>query len=110
MAVQMLTISEIPIQPGQPQTFRITLSGIPFAFRLQWRELLAQCWLLDIADENNNQLIAGVPLLAGANLLSQYTDLNFPGELWVASDGEPDAPPTFGNLGVNSHLYYVVRS
>jgi hypothetical protein len=80
-----------------------------YGMTIQWRETMAQCWVLDLKDNAGAVLLAGVPLLPGANLLAQYPDLDFPGELWVASEGT-DAPPTYDNLGVNSHLYYVERT
>jgi hypothetical protein len=102
-----LTISEIPLQP-QPQRFTISLANVFYGFYVQWREK-AQQWIMDISDRDGNLLIAGVPLLPGADLLAQYQYLGIDGELWVASDGVPDISPTYSNLGVGSHLYFLVR-
>lgn len=101
---------EIPIVPATPQTFTISLGNNQYRFTLQWRELGAQCWFLDIADSNNNQLVAGIPLVTGADLLLQHPEINVPGQLWVVSDGDPAAQPTFSNLGDTAHLYYAAAS
>lgn len=98
---------EIPLKASVPQTFLVTLSGVEYRFTLQWREMMAACWLLDIADSAGNSLVAGIPLLPGENLLRQYTDKNFGGELWVITDGSPSTPPTFDNLGIASRLLYI---
>lgn len=104
----MSTYFEIPLRPSQPQAFTITLAGVTYGMFLQWRDLLAQCWLLDLLDSNGNTMIAGIPLVTGANLMAQYPDVDIGGQLWVATDGNSDATPTFDNLGVDSHLYFVV--
>lgn len=103
----MSTIAEIPLQP-QAQQFTISLADVLYGMSVQWRDA-AQVWILDISDQFGTLLIAGVPLLPGADLLHQYPELGIGGELWVASDGTPDADPTFTNLGIASHLYFVVR-
>ena len=103
------TIFEIPLTPA-PQTFTITLGSTDYNFTLQFRDP-APGWVLDIADANGNPLVQGIPLVTGVDLLQPFAHLNFPGQLRVQSDGpDPDAVPTFDNLGVNAHLYFVVQS
>jgi hypothetical protein len=65
-------------------------------------------WVLDIADGAGNDLACGIPLVTGKNLLGQYDYLGFVGQLWVASDGNTAAVPTFANLGIDSHVYWIV--
>lgn len=101
----MSTLYEIPLSPA-PQTFGITLGGQALIMTLQWREAGAACWLLDIADAAGNPMVAGIPLVTGHDLLEQYAYLGLGGALLVATDGDPDAMPTFDNLGVASHLYW----
>lgn len=101
----MATISEIPLIPA-PQILRISLSGVTYVLSLKWFAV-AGVWLLDISDVNGNSLVAGAPLVTGTDLLLQYRHLGFVGGLWCATDGDPDAAPTFTNLGDTSHLYYV---
>ncbi|CAJ0701550.1 hypothetical protein LMG19089_02867 [Ralstonia edaphis] len=103
----MASVFEIPLT-AQPQTFNITLVGIEYQFSLAWRDA-ASSWFLDIADVSGNPLLSGIPLVTGVNLLAQYAYKAFGFELWVQTDGA-DAPPTFTNLGTDSHLYCVIPS
>lgn len=102
----MATFWEIPLLAGQPQSLTVALSGVTYGLTLKWFEL-ASAWLLDIADSNGNPIVVGIPLVTGCDLLGQYDHLGFVGQLWCATDGAPDAPPQFANLGDTSHLYYV---
>jgi hypothetical protein len=101
---------EIPLTPS-PQRFSIQLGGAAYSLTFQFRNagLPGQggTWILDIADDLGNPLVCGIPLVTGADLLAQYGYLNFGGGLMVMSDGDPAAVPTFANLGVASHLYWI---
>ncbi|MGK2829250.1 phage baseplate plug family protein [Ralstonia pseudosolanacearum] len=97
---------EIPLT-AQPQNFNITLVGIQYEFTLVWRDTTNGGWFLDIADASGNALLSGIPLVTGVNLLAQYAYMAFGFELWVQTDAA-DAPPTFTNLGTESHLYCVI--
>ncbi|MGA4275570.1 phage baseplate plug family protein [Ralstonia nicotianae] len=97
---------EIPLTPV-PQTFDVTLVGVGYQFTLQWRDTTNGGWILDIADSTGNPLVCGIPLVTGVDLLAQYAYLGFGCELWVQTDAA-DAPPTYTNLGTESHLYCVV--
>jgi len=99
---------EIPIKPAQPQTLTVALSNVNYGMYFKWFDV-AKVWLVDIADANGNPIVVGVPLTTGSDLLSQYKHLGFVGELWCATDGNPDAQPTFETLGATSHLYYAER-
>ena len=104
----MGTYSAIPLQ-AQPQTFSITLSGVTYNLTVQYRNVAMGGWILDIADSNNNPIAQGIPLVTGANLLAQYAYLGFVGALWVQTQSDPDAVPTFANLGTDGQLYYVTN-
>jgi len=101
----MASTFEIPLTP-EPQSFNTTLVGVQYQFTLTWRDAAGN-WFLDIADASGNPLLSGIPLVTGVNLLGQYGYLAFGFELWVQTDAA-DAPPTFTNLGTQSHLYCVV--
>jgi predicted Zn-dependent protease with MMP-like domain len=96
---------EIPLTPN-PQRFNITLSGVQYRLAVVWRNAEQGGWVLDIADVNGNPIIQGIPLVTGANLLEQYDYLGLGGVLWCQTTDNPDAVPTFDNLGVGSHLYW----
>lgn len=103
----MTIVTEIPLSPS-PQTFSITLAGVSYRMTLIWREVGGAGWVLDIADVAGQALVNGVPLVTGVDLLAPYPDKGFGGQLRVLTDGGVDAAPTFTNLGVTSHLYWVV--
>lgn len=103
-----LTAYEIPLTP-QAQSFNIQLNQVSYTFTLMWREVdNIGGWVLDIADASGNPLVQGIPLVTGCDLLKQYGYLGIGGGLWVLTDGDPDAVPTFQNLGLQSHLYFVI--
>ena len=103
----MTTVSEIPLV-NTPQTLGISLSGTVYTLRVTWC-WPASVWILDILDSSANPILTGVPMVTGANLLEQYAYLGIGGKLYVQSDNDPGAPPTFTNLGQQGHLYYVTQ-
>lgn len=100
-----MTVYQIPLAP-QPRRMTITLAGTTYRMRFHYANVDQGGWLLDIGDANGNPLVAGIPLVTGADLLAQYPDLGFGGRLFVLSDGDPGAVPTFADLGVTSFLYF----
>lgn len=102
----MANFFEIPLTPT-PQLFTVQLSGIDYIIKLAWRNNAEGGWYIDIADINNSPIVNGVPLVTGTNLLGQYEHLGFLGRMWVQTATDPDAPPTFLNLGVEAFLFWV---
>ena len=100
---------EIPLTPTQ-QTFKVTLSGTVYAMTLQYLNVDGGGWILSIADATGALIIGGIPLVTGVNLLEAYGYLGFAGGLWVQTKGDPDAVPTYGNLGIEAKLYWVTDS
>jgi hypothetical protein len=103
-----LTAYEIPLQPV-PQSLSVSLSGVVYRLTARWNSF-AGTWVLDIADQNGTALAGGIPLLTGQDLLAQLEYLGIPGDLVVQTDQSPYTLPTATNLGIHSHLYYVVKS
>jgi hypothetical protein len=101
-----LTVQEIPLVAAS-QTFDISLANVVYKMTLVWRAAPEGGWVLDIADSDSVPILAGIPLVTGADLLAQYAYLGFGGELIVQTDHDVDAVPTFENLGDTSHLYFV---
>ncbi len=93
----------IPLLEGQPQKRNVQLSGVDYELTLTYR----QGWVLDITDISGNPKITGIPLVTGANLLDQYQHLGLNGGLYVQTTSNPDAVPTFDNLGADGQLYWV---
>ncbi|MFJ7312515.1 phage baseplate plug protein [Pseudomonas sp. NPDC098747] len=99
---------EIPLTPDA-QRFSVTLSGTQYQLTVQWRNSEQGGWVLDLADMKGQAIIQGIPLVTGVNLLEQYDHLGFTDALWVQTTADPDAVPTFENLGIGSHLYWYVE-
>lgn len=102
----MTTTYEIPLTP-QSQQLSTTLAGTTYNLAVLWRDGEFGGWFLDINDQNNNPIINGIPLVTGVDLLAQYEYLGLGFQLWVQTDNDPAAVPTYTNLGVTSHLYAV---
>ncbi len=105
------SVSEIPLIAAQ-QSFTITLNNQAITMTLRYADVNDPDdggWFMDLADSQGNSILNGWPLVTGSNLFGQlnYLALLPPGfAIFVASDGqEPDAVPTYTNLGQQSHLY-----
>jgi hypothetical protein len=103
-----MTTYEIPLS-ADPQKLAVTLGTTEYHLRVYWCDAGQQSWLLDISDSSDNPLACGLPLVTGADILGQFKYLGIPGSLAVATDGDPDAIPTFSNLGTTSHLYFITQ-
>ena len=106
----MTTTYLIPLT-SPPQQFSLTLGGTLYTFTVQYRNNALGGWVLDIGDQNNNAIVQGIPLVTGANLLAQYAHLQIGngGGLYVQTAADPDAVPTFDNLGNSAYLYWVTN-
>lgn len=91
-----------------PQTFAISLAGVNYSMTIYWNDSLDTAWQfnLDNADTSTS-LIAGAPMITGADLLAGLRYLGIGGSLFVYTNGIPANPPTFTNLGTNCNLYFV---
>jgi len=65
-------------------------------------------WILNIADNQGNSIVAGIPLVTGVDLLGQYEYLGIGGSLYCYTDSDPTAIPLYSNLGLQSHVYFSV--
>ena len=101
----MATVYEIPTSPT-PQTFSITLSGVQYQCALRWNTA-SSCWTLDLSDANGNLILGSIPVIPGVNLLEQFDYLELGGALVASTDYDPNAVPTFDNLGSTGHLYWI---
>lgn len=95
----------IPTTP-QAQRFSISLLGVVYQMTLHWCAP-STCWVLDLADQSGVALVSGLPLVTGADLLSQLGYLGVGGALVVQTDGGTDNVPTFENLGTNGNVFFL---
>lgn len=96
---------EIPLS-GVPETFSIALGPQSYRLRIGFANVDGGGWFFDLSDTAGNPILCGIPLVTGCDLLGPYRYLGIPGRLWVTTDGDPDAVPTFDDLGTTSHLYF----
>lgn len=90
-----------------PQDFTIILANRELRLVTKWNASEEGGWLLDIFDGiTDESIIAGIPLVTGADLFGQYEYLNLGGRLVVYTDGDELATPTLENLGVESNVYF----
>ncbi|HGV5140215.1 TPA: hypothetical protein ACNHEP_002704 [Klebsiella pneumoniae] len=71
-----------------------------------WR---AAFWCLDIMDSSGADLIKGIPLITGTDLLAQYRYLELGFSLYVGCDNQSSENPIEADLGIYSHLYAVTE-
>ncbi len=105
----MSAVFSIPLAVGKPQTFPIQLGGVGYQLTLIYRNDSTGIggWVLDISDGNDTPIVQGIPLVTGADLLAQYKHLGFTGALVCQTTSDPDAVPTFENLGDDGQIYWV---
>lgn len=104
----MSTPFEVPFTPGTPQTLVVQIGSRTCRVAIQWCAP-AGCWVMDLVnDVDGSPIIFGLPLVTGADLLAQLEYLGLGVAMLVQTDAEPDAVPTFANLGGTSHLFVQV--
>lgn len=97
----------IPLQ-NTPQNFEIALAGASYSVTCKWNDSPDAGWVIDLADAITDTPIAtNIALVTGVNLLSGLEYLGINGQLYVLTDGNPEAVPTLDNLGVESNVYFV---
>lgn len=97
---------KLPIT-NTPQQFEIVLADKTYLLTCKWNAADEAGWQLDFSDATTNEIIVqGIPLVTGVDLLSGLGYLGFQGSLFVYTDGNDFAVPTFENLGVESFLYF----
>jgi hypothetical protein len=90
----------IPVSGEFPAfNFQILLDGNRFKFEFRWVER-KQTWIMNLYDEAGTALVAGVPILAGIDLLGRSGGPTFPEGSIISMDltGQSRKPDreTFG--------------
>jgi len=96
---------EIPLSPDN-QAFNIQLNNTTYQLQVEWRDF---AWVLDLKDSGGNEIVSGVPMVTGGNLLSQWNYLNLGFALEVACDDASQDYPNKTDLGIRSHLYVITE-
>lgn len=94
-----------------PQVFTISLAGVDYFMTVKWNDAFEAGWEFDLADAvTNTSIVAGIPLITGADCLSGLDYLGIDGQMIVYTDGNDTAVPTLLNLGVESNLYFLTTA
>ncbi|MCH4090719.1 phage baseplate plug family protein [Acetobacter sp.] len=94
------TFYEVPVSAA-PQSFSVSISGVQYSIRQTYCDASDSAgWLIDISDSSGSNILTGIPLVTGANLLGQFGYLGLGFSLVVTTSGNADAVPTYDNLGV----------
>lgn len=93
-----------------PQKFTISLGGTEYILTCRWNSADEGGWYINLDNAaTGNNILSGVPLVAGADLLAQYEYLNFGGGLIIYTNAEGMTPPTIDNLGDDSNVFFMVN-
>ena len=96
----------LPLQPF-PQRLSVSLLGTFYNLRTRWSNA-SNCWMMDIADQDNNPIVGSICLVTGADLLEQYGYLGIGGGLLVeTTQGPPNTVPGFRDLGVTAQVFFL---
>jgi len=101
-----MQVNEIPLSPDNQQ-FSIAVNGVSYQLRSLWRD--GAGWIVDLMDASGAPVVSDIPLVTGANLLSQYAYLNLGFALVVICDDPGQDYPTKTDLGIKSHLLVVTE-
>lgn len=103
----MANYYEVPLSPN-PQRFAIGLIDVPYNCTVYWNNV-SETWCIDIADEDQVMLVAGLPIVTGVDLLAQHKHLGFGGALVVQVAGEPYSDVGHQDLGIGALLLFVTE-
>lgn len=91
---------------SSPRRFSVFLNGTEYVVSNRWNAM-SNSWIMDILSVNGVPILTGVPMVCGADLLSQYEYLGIGGAMIAQTDNAPSQPPAVDNLGSTSQLYYL---
>lgn len=101
-----MNIAEIPLTPDNQQ-FTTAINGVNYSILTLWRDDAG--WVIDLLDSAGADIVTGIPLVTGTNLLAQFSYLNLGFGLVVVCDDPAQDYPTKTDLGINSHLLAVTE-
>ncbi|MDD3310947.1 hypothetical protein [Pseudodesulfovibrio sp.] len=94
---------------GEAEVFTVTLAGTEYQLTVRWNAADQGGWMLDIAEpDDGDDILCGIPLVQGVDLLGQHGHLGIGGKL-VAWAEDSDADPTADNLGTAVKLYFITE-
>jgi len=101
------TIHLIPGADAEPFDQVIALEGSKYLFRFRWAER-ASAWLLDVRDDQDVELVAGVALRNMTDLLRPFNNPSLPpGQLSVVDVDGTGVDAGKADLGGRVQLFYA---
>jgi hypothetical protein len=101
-----MNITEIPLSPDNQQ-FNALVNNVTYKIRVIWRDDAG--WVMDLQDSSGADIIAGIPLVTGIDLLYQYAYLGLGFSLLCLCDADTQEYPSKTDLGTGSHLYVITE-
>lgn len=104
----MATVYEIPInQDNGNQEFDVVLGAKMFKLVLLYNSRLDR-WVMNIKETDGTDIITGILLVTGIDLISQYATADKPqGKLCCYSSDDPTYDPDYETLGKTNILYFI---
>nr|DAG77440.1 MAG TPA: hypothetical protein [Caudoviricetes sp.] len=95
---------QIPLTSGA-QFFNIALGEEYYTLKLSFRDANYGGWFLDIASLDGENVISGIPLVCGVDLLAQYQYLGL-GHLYAFVNGLYTKEPEYADMGRDLQLFW----
>lgn len=104
----MADVFTIPLS-SESETFEISLNGRAYLMTVRYNDEMP-AWTMCMSDALTLEpLITCLPLVAGVDLLDQFNHLGLNASMWIYTDGDENADPTYENLGTVANLYYTAK-
>ena len=104
-ADRLMAYYELPIDNTADQSFTVTLDGAVYRIHLRYNSR-ARFWAMDILDAADTQLVMGLAVRLGIDLLAQYADRFPPGRMFAINYADPYVEPNRDNMGSDVRLVY----
>lgn len=99
-----MAVYEIPIT-ASPQKTTVNLAGTDRVLTTAWCDP-AQCWILSIDNVDGTNVIDGMPMVTGVDLLGQYAYLGIGGSIFVQSLSDPSRVPGYSTLATDGLVFF----
>lgn len=98
---------EMPIRSDVPAYFfQIALEKVFYKFDFNWNER-GNYWVMSILDQLDNQIISGIKLVTGIDILEKYKINGLPlGSFFILDTTGKNTDPDKDNFGVTHFLIY----
>lgn len=102
-----MAVLTIPTKFENPAyEMQVELERVVYTFRLRFNYRMAR-WIMDLATRDGTDLICGIPLLTGVDLIGKYRfDGLPPGDFQVYDTTQNLLTPGFSDLGKTVFLLY----